>query len=94
MTGVQTCALPIYRERPLALQGVHQAGGFHGSDKDAEVGVARGDVDDVFVGRQTFTIDKALKINDQNGRQSNIIATDVAASNGVVHLIDKVILPK
>ena len=43
---------------------------------------------------QTFTIAKTLKISDQNGRQSNIIATDVAASNGVVHLIDKVILPK
>ena len=43
---------------------------------------------------QTFTIDTHLKITDQNGRLSNITATDVAASNGVVHLIDKVILPK
>jgi transforming growth factor-beta-induced protein len=43
---------------------------------------------------QTFTIGKDLKITDANGRQSNIVATDVAASNGVVHVIDRVILPR
>ncbi len=32
-------------------------------------------------------------ITDANGRVSNIIVTDVQASNGVVHAIDKVILP-
>lgn len=43
----------------------------------------------------TFTIglEGGAKITDENGRVSNIIATDVEASNGVVHLIDKVILP-
>jgi transforming growth factor-beta-induced protein len=43
---------------------------------------------------ETLTISRALKITDQRGRQSNIVATDVAATNGVVHLIDRVILPK
>jgi transforming growth factor-beta-induced protein len=43
---------------------------------------------------QTFVIGQDLKITDQKGRKSQIVATDVAASNGVVHLIDKVILPK
>jgi transforming growth factor-beta-induced protein len=43
---------------------------------------------------QTFKIGKDLKITDQAGRKSGIVATDVAATNGVVHVIDKVILPK
>ena len=33
-------------------------------------------------------------ITDANGRMSNIIITDVQASNGVIHAIDKVILPE
>jgi uncharacterized surface protein with fasciclin (FAS1) repeats len=45
---------------------------------------------------QRFTIDLTggAKIVDAAGRTSNIIATDVQASNGVVHAIDKVILPQ
>lgn len=34
-----------------------------------------------------------LQITDGRNRTSNITATDLAASNGVVHVIDKVILP-
>lgn len=41
----------------------------------------------------TFTIDASLAITDQRGRKSNITATDVLTSNGVIHVIDKVILP-
>lgn len=43
----------------------------------------------------TFTVGLAggAKITDENGRISNIIATDVQGANGVVHVIDKVILP-
>ncbi|MDX1913182.1 MAG: fasciclin domain-containing protein [Saprospiraceae bacterium] len=43
----------------------------------------------------TFTIDLngGAKITDARGRVSNIILTDVQAANGVVHAIDKVILP-
>jgi len=43
---------------------------------------------------QTFTIGRDLKITDARGRQAGIAATDVAASNGVVHVIDRVILPR
>jgi len=43
---------------------------------------------------ETFTVDAALAITDQRARTSNIIATDVLTSNGVVHVIDKVILPR
>lgn len=41
----------------------------------------------------SFQVDATFAITDERGRQSNIIATDVIATNGVVHVIDKVILP-
>jgi uncharacterized surface protein with fasciclin (FAS1) repeats len=43
----------------------------------------------------SFRIDLTggAKIVDANDRVANIIITDVQASNGVVHAIDKVILP-
>ena len=34
------------------------------------------------------------KLQDANGRIANIVTTDIKASNGVVHVIDRVILPK
>ena len=43
---------------------------------------------------QTFTINASLVITDQNMRTSNIVATDVFTKNGVIHVVDKVILPK
>lgn len=43
---------------------------------------------------QTFTVDANLAITDQRGRKASITATDVLASNGVIHVIDTVILPK
>jgi uncharacterized surface protein with fasciclin (FAS1) repeats len=42
---------------------------------------------------ETFTVDATLTITDQRGRTAGIAATDVLASNGVIHVIDKVILP-
>jgi len=42
----------------------------------------------------SFTIGADLAITDANGRKANIAMTDVFASNGVAHVIDKVILPK
>ena len=41
----------------------------------------------------TFTVDAGLDITDQRGRKAGIVATDVLTSNGVIHVIDKVILP-
>jgi uncharacterized surface protein with fasciclin (FAS1) repeats len=43
---------------------------------------------------QTITIDTSAVITDASARTSKITATDILATNGVVHLIDKVILPK
>jgi uncharacterized surface protein with fasciclin (FAS1) repeats len=43
---------------------------------------------------ETLTVDSGFNITDQAGRKSAIIATDVLTKNGVIHVIDKVILPK
>jgi transforming growth factor-beta-induced protein len=32
-------------------------------------------------------------LTDANGRTANIIATDIKASNGIIHVIDRVVLP-
>jgi transforming growth factor-beta-induced protein len=42
----------------------------------------------------TFSLETGAKVTDPNGRSSNITAVDIEAQNGVVHVIDKVILPK
>ena len=42
----------------------------------------------------TFTIDAGLAITDQSARQSAIVGTDVLASNGVIHVVDRVLLPQ
>ncbi|MBS7809003.1 fasciclin domain-containing protein [Variovorax sp. PCZ-1] len=42
---------------------------------------------------ETFSVSAALAITDQENRVSNITATDVLTTNGVIHTIDKVILP-
>ena len=41
----------------------------------------------------TIRINPSFQITDQRGRVSRITAPDVFASNGVVHVIDKVLLP-
>lgn len=41
----------------------------------------------------TIDLDNGAEIIDNNGRRTEIIVTDVQASNGVVHVIDGVLLP-
>jgi len=43
---------------------------------------------------QTFTVDPNLVITDQRGRAARIVQTDVPTSNGVIHAIDRVLLPR
>lgn len=43
---------------------------------------------------ETFTVDANLAITDQRARKANITTADVLTSNGVIHVLDKVILPK
>lgn len=42
---------------------------------------------------QSFTVSSDLAITDQSGRTSDIVSTDVFTSNGVIHVIDRVLLP-
>ena len=42
----------------------------------------------------TWMLPTQGKLRDKNGRTANILKTDIAATNGVVHVIDKVLLPK
>lgn len=44
--------------------------------------------------QDTLMITPQLKLVDENGRVATLLKTDLAASNGVVHVIDKVLLPK
>ena len=40
-----------------------------------------------------FTVGATLGITDAQGRTATLVATDVIGSNGVIHVIDKVLLP-
>jgi len=51
--------------------------------------VAAGDVPTVEGSNIAVTVDGGVMLNGS----ANVIATDVAASNGVIHVIDAVILP-
>jgi uncharacterized surface protein with fasciclin (FAS1) repeats len=42
---------------------------------------------------ETISINSSFVITDKKGRTSNITGTDILASNGVIHVINKVILP-
>ncbi len=44
--------------------------------------------------KDTLMVTNQGKLMDENGRTTNIIKTDIAANNGVVHVIDRVLLPK
>lgn len=46
-------------------------------------------------GKLTASIDKGkVKLSDENGGASYVTATDLKGSNGVIHVIDSVVLPK
>ena len=63
--------------------------------------VARGNRDsaDVLASSRIRTLQRGFLfqsggvLTDANGRTANIIATDIPASNGVIHVIDRVVLP-
>jgi uncharacterized surface protein with fasciclin (FAS1) repeats len=42
---------------------------------------------------ETFSIDGSLVVTDKRMRTAHVVATDVLTSNGVIHVLDRVILP-
>ncbi len=42
----------------------------------------------------TINTSNGVKFLDLNGRDGNIIITDIQAANGIIHVVDKVILPQ
>jgi len=44
--------------------------------------------------KDTLMVTNQGKLMDENGRTANIVKTDIPATNGVVHVIDRVLLPK
>ena len=63
--------------------------------------VARGnrDAEDVLSSSRIRTLERGFLyqsggvLTDANGRTASIIATDIKASNGIIHVIDRVVLP-
>ena len=41
----------------------------------------------------TVNLDEAVTITDANGGVSTVVLTDVQATNGVIHVLDQVIIP-
>jgi transforming growth factor-beta-induced protein len=63
--------------------------------------IARGSLDSsaVLASDQIRTLQRRLSqangvLTDVNGRTANIVTTDIAASNGYIHVIDRVLLPR
>lgn len=44
--------------------------------------------------KDTLMVTKQGKLMDEMGRTANIVKTDIPATNGVVHVIDRVLMPK
>ena len=42
---------------------------------------------------ETFTVDRNAVITDRFGQEANIVDANISASNGIIHVIDTVILP-
>jgi len=67
------------------------------SDVVAALKKGKGKVELKALNEQTLTVlqkDGKIWLKDQNGNYSEIIATDVMGSNGVIHVIDAVVMPK
>lgn len=56
--------------------------------------VMTGKVNTLQTGQFSIDTGNGVVITDGKGRKANVVATDVQASNGVIHVIDKVILPE
>ena len=60
---------------------------------DAEDVIASNRLNTLIKGKQGFLLQDGGQLTDNAARQASIIVTDVAASNGIIHVIDNVVLP-
>ena len=45
-------------------------------------------------GNDRFLFQNAGVLRDNLGRETNIIRTDIEAANGIIHIMDRVVLPR
>ena len=67
------------------------------TDVVAALKAGKGKVELKALNGQTLTViqkDDKIWLQDQNGNYSEIVATDVMGSNGVIHVINSVVMPK
>lgn len=67
------------------------------ADVVAALEKGQGKVELTALNGQTLTVlqkDGKIWLQDQNGNYSEIVATDVMGSNGVIHVINSVVMPK
>ncbi len=60
--------------------------------KTAVVGSDR--IPTLLQGKDRFLFQNAGVLKDNLGRETNIIRTDIEAANGIIHVIDRVVLPR
>lgn len=73
------------------------AGEFNAKDVIAAINASNGKfmIETVSGGKLTASMSNgSVILTDENGGSSAVIKTDVEASNGVIHVIDSVVLPK
>jgi len=83
LTGILTYHVVAGRVDAAALTQQIQAGGGTATLTTVEGGTLTA----------TVGADGSVTLTDEKGGTSKVIATDVAASNGVVHVIDTVVMP-
>lgn len=72
-------------------------GNLMASDVLAALKKGNGEVEVKALNGQILTVVQSkgkIWLKDQNGNYSEIVKTDVAGSNGVIHVIDTVVMPK
>ena len=95
---VETLLKPQNKAKLQAVLTYHVLSGTHSADQimaDIKAGDGKAVYTTVQGGKITIMMkDSSLILTDENGGESRITIADVFQSNGVIHVVDTVILPK
>jgi uncharacterized surface protein with fasciclin (FAS1) repeats len=95
---VETLLKPENKGKLSAVLTYHVVAGNLGSKEVVEAikkGNGKAVVTTVQGGKLTLTLDGSkVKVTDANGNSAYVTAVDLKGSNGVIHVIDAVVLPK